>query len=73
MKLYIDADVILDVLLKRKKFLSESSQILNLCETKKITGCTTTLAMFLCTKTSPGGRQMIWFAGTRLSEHPIHK
>src|SRR4249919_466067 len=35
--------------------------------------CTTTLAMFRCTKTSPGARPMIWFAGTRESEQPIHR
>src|SRR5207342_499530 len=35
--------------------------------------CTTTLAMFRCTNTSPGARPMIWFAGTRESEQPIHR
>ncbi len=35
--------------------------------------CTTTLAIFLWTNTSPGGRPMIWFAGTRESEQPIHR
>src|SRR5271163_2112977 len=35
--------------------------------------CTTTFAMFLCTNTSPGGRPMIWLAGTRESEQPIHR
>ncbi len=35
--------------------------------------CTTTFAMFLCTKTSPGGSPMIWLAGTRESEQPIHR
>src|SRR6056300_1376974 len=35
--------------------------------------CTTTLAIFLCTKISPGGISTIWLAGTRLSEQPIHK
>jgi hypothetical protein len=30
------------------------------------------LAIFLCTKTSPGLAPMISFAGTRLSEQPIH-
>ncbi|WP_051937873.1 PIN domain-containing protein [Ghiorsea bivora] len=45
MKTYVDSDVILDVLLGREVFLIESSQILNLCETHEITGCTTTLAI----------------------------
>jgi len=44
-KAYIDSDVILDVLLGRKDFLYASSQILNLCETREITGCTTVLAI----------------------------
>jgi hypothetical protein len=35
--------------------------------------CTTTFAMFRCTNTSPGGRPMIWLAGTRESEQPIHR
>src|SRR5476651_565353 len=29
--------------------------------------------MFLCTNTSPGGKPMIWLAGTRESEQPIHR
>ena len=45
MKAYIDSDVILDVLMGREAFLAESSQILNLCETHQISGCTTTLAI----------------------------
>jgi len=45
MKAYIDSDVILDVLLGRDDFLSESGQILHLCETGKMTGCTTVLAI----------------------------
>ena len=35
--------------------------------------CTTTLAMLRWTKTSPGARPMIWLAGTRESEQPIHR
>src|SRR6516165_6351638 len=35
--------------------------------------CTTRLAMFRCTNNSPGATPTIWFAGTRLSEQPIHK
>src|SRR3982750_387202 len=34
--------------------------------------CTTTLATLRCTKTSPGSSPVIWLAGTRLSEQPIH-
>src|SRR6476661_3632187 len=34
--------------------------------------CTTTLATLRCTNTSPGSSPVIWFAGTRLSLHPIH-
>src|SRR5829696_4898067 len=34
---------------------------------------TTTLATFRWTNISPGGRPTIWLAGTRLSEHPIHR
>src|SRR3569832_1550740 len=34
--------------------------------------CTTTFAMFLWTNTSPGSSPVIWLAGTRLSEQPIH-
>lgn len=45
MKAYIDSDVILDVLLGRDAFLAESARILNLCETSKLTGCTTALAV----------------------------
>jgi predicted nucleic acid-binding protein len=45
MKVYVDSDVILDVLLGREAFLCESSQVLNLCETRKIIGCTTSLAI----------------------------
>src|SRR5690349_24075843 len=33
---------------------------------------TTMLATLRCTKTSPGSRPVIWLAGTRLSEQPIH-
>src|SRR5690554_4828082 len=33
---------------------------------------TTTLATLRCTNTSPGSRPVIWLAGTRLSEQPIH-
>src|SRR5690606_5252705 len=35
--------------------------------------CTTTLAMLRWTKTSPGIRPVIWLAGTRESEQPIHR
>eukprot|EP00952_Eustigmatos_sp_NYUAD-ZCMA_P003999 17514-Eustigmatos_ZCMA.PRE.1 len=35
--------------------------------------CTTTLAMLRWTNTSPGGNPMIWLAGTRESEQPIHR
>src|SRR5690606_38873977 len=35
--------------------------------------CTTTLAMLRWTKTSPGAMSTIWLAGTRESEHPIHR
>src|SRR5690242_3456699 len=35
--------------------------------------CTTTLPMLRWTKTSPGARPVIWLAGTRLSEQPIHR
>src|SRR5690349_6057413 len=35
--------------------------------------CTTTLAMLRWTKTSPGCRPVIWLAGTRESEQPIHR
>jgi len=45
MKVYVDSDVILDVLLGRDAFLCESSQVLNLCETREIVGCTTALAV----------------------------
>ncbi|MDX8406264.1 MAG: PIN domain-containing protein [Mariprofundus sp.] len=45
MKAYVDSDVILDVLLGRDEFLCESGQILTLCETREIIGCTTVLAM----------------------------
>jgi len=45
MKAYIDSDVILDVLLGREAFLCESSQVLNLCETREMIGCTTALAI----------------------------
>src|SRR5262245_17901698 len=34
---------------------------------------TTTLATLRWTNTSPGSTSMIWLAGTRLSEQPIHK
>src|SRR6476659_6333152 len=34
--------------------------------------CTTMFATFLWTNTSPGSRPVIWLAGTRLSEQPIH-
>src|SRR3954469_4278605 len=34
--------------------------------------CTTTLATLRCTNTSPGSRPVIWLAGTRESEQPIH-
>jgi hypothetical protein len=35
--------------------------------------CTTTLATLRCTNTSPGSSPVIWLAGTRLSEQPIHR
>src|ERR1019366_5900300 len=35
--------------------------------------CTTTLATLRCTNISPGNNPTIWFAGTRLSAHPIHR
>src|SRR5690606_6113981 len=35
--------------------------------------CTTTLAMLRWTNTSPGAMPMIWLAGTRESEQPIHR
>src|SRR5580765_588833 len=35
--------------------------------------CTTTFATLRCTNTSPGCWPVIWFAGTRLSEQPIHR
>src|SRR6478735_7173260 len=35
--------------------------------------CTTMLAMLRCTNTSPGAVPVISLAGTRLSEHPIHR
>src|SRR6185503_1591483 len=35
--------------------------------------CTTTFATLRCTNTSPGWWPVIWFAGTRLSEQPIHR
>src|SRR3954462_11233630 len=34
--------------------------------------CTITLATLRWTKTSPGSRPVIWLAGTRLSDQPIH-
>ena len=34
--------------------------------------CTTMLATLRCTNTSPGSSPVIWLAGTRLSEQPIH-
>src|SRR6516164_9367055 len=34
---------------------------------------TTTLATLRWTNISPGSKPTIWFAGTRLSEHPIHR
>ena len=45
MRAYIDADVILDVLLGREDFVKESSIVLNLCENRTIIGHTTTLAL----------------------------
>ncbi|MDQ6983429.1 MAG: PIN domain-containing protein [Ghiorsea sp.] len=45
MIIYVDSDVILDVVMGRDAFLAESSQILNLCETHQISGCTSTLAI----------------------------
>jgi len=45
MKSYVDSDVILDVLLGREAFLCESSQVLNRCERRDMTGCTTALAI----------------------------
>jgi predicted nucleic acid-binding protein len=44
-KAYIDSDVILDVLLGRKEFLSSSSQVINHCEMGKMEGCSTVLAL----------------------------
>src|SRR5262249_25269288 len=35
--------------------------------------CETTFAMLRWTNTCPGGSPTIWFAGTRLSEHPIQR
>jgi len=45
MKAYVDSDVLLDVLLGRDAFVCESSQILDLCESREIIGCTTVLAI----------------------------
>ena len=45
MKVYIDSDVILDVLLARENFATESGQILNLSEKGLISGTTTLLAI----------------------------
>jgi hypothetical protein len=44
-KVYVDSDVILDVLSNRADFFLESSKILSLCEQKKIEGCTSMLAI----------------------------
>ena len=35
--------------------------------------CITMLPTLRCTKTSPGNNPLIWLAGTRLSEQPIHR
>ncbi len=45
MKVYVDSDVLLDVLLGREAFVAESSQILTLCEAREAIGCTTALAI----------------------------
>lgn len=45
MTVYIDSDVILDVLLGREEFLMASSQVMNLCEIREISGHTTVLAI----------------------------
>ena len=39
MKLMIDTNVVLDVLLKRSEFYEKSKVVLDLCESKKILGC----------------------------------
>ncbi|MBN2341684.1 MAG: PIN domain-containing protein [Deltaproteobacteria bacterium] len=45
MKVYIDADVVLDVLLGRSDFVNESASILSMSESRGIHGCTTTLTL----------------------------
>ncbi len=42
-KVFIDSDVILDVLAQREPFFGDSARILSLCEKKKVQGCTTAL------------------------------
>ena len=43
MKLLIDANILLDVLQNREKFVEESSIIWKLCETEKVEGYVSTL------------------------------
>ena len=44
MKLFIDANILLDVLQKREPYYHDSSVIWKLCETKQISGCVSTLS-----------------------------
>src|SRR5688572_17597133 len=44
-----------------------------MAERQLTSACTTTLATLRWTKSSPGGRPTISFAGTRLSEQPIQR
>lgn len=47
-QLFIDTDVLLDVLAARQEFLISSSKILSLCENQKISGFTSAICIVNC-------------------------
>ncbi len=47
-QVFIDTDVLLDVLAARQEFLINSSKVLSLCEEGKITGYTSTICVVNC-------------------------
>ena len=48
MRIFLDSDVILDCVLARQAFCEEATVILNLCETGKVEGLTSSLVIANC-------------------------
>lgn len=75
MKLFIDTNVILDVLAKREPFFSASASILNLCELGKVDGVASTLtfctASYVLRKCLKGDAMKLHFRALRNICSPV--